>query len=66
MRTIKNLLPHICLILCGTFITFFIVDKFNPEMAFINNDASKLMLLVLCLVSIAVSLMLVLRRRRED
>ena len=47
------------------FITFFIVDKFNPEMAFINNDASKLMLLVFCLVSVVVSLMLILRNRQE-
>lgn len=66
MRTLRNLFPHICLILSGVFITFFILDKFNGEMAFINNDASKLMLLLFCLVSIVVSMMLILQRRREE
>ena len=65
IKMIKNALPHICVILSGLFITFFIVDKFNAEMAFINNDASKLLLLLFCLVSVTVSSMMIWRNRRE-
>ena len=65
MRYIKSALPHICVILSGLFITFFIVDKFNAEMAFINNDASKLLLLLFCIVSVAVSSMMIWRNRQE-
>lgn len=66
MRTVRNLLPHVSLILSGTFITLFILDKFNTEMAFINNNIAKTMLLIFCLVSVCVSLMLILKRRKEE
>lgn len=66
MRIIKNLLPHVSLILSGMFITFFILDKLNPNMAFINNDATKLLLLLFAIVSLIVSLRLILHIRREE
>ena len=64
MRTFIKSLPHICAILAGTFLTLLIVDKFNAEMAFINNGIAKTLLLVFCLVAIAVSLMQMLLNER--
>lgn len=66
MRNLRSALPHICVILAGTFITLLIVDKFNAEMAFINNNMAKSMLLVFCLVSIVVSLMQMLQRKEGE
>jgi hypothetical protein len=66
MKTVKNVLPHICVIMSGMFITFFIVDKFNLEMAFINNDTTKFLMLVFSVVSIVVSSMLIYKNRREE
>ena len=53
MRIFRKLLPHAGIILALMFITFFIVDKFNGAMNFINNDISKALLLLFALVSIA-------------
>jgi hypothetical protein len=48
------------------FITFFILDKLNPNMAFINNDATKLLLLLFAIVSLVVSLRFILHIRQEE
>ena len=49
MRIFRKLLPHAGIILALMFITFFIVDKFNGAMNFINNDISKALLLLFAL-----------------
>ena len=53
MKTVKNimhrffgLLPHVNIALSICFIVFFVVDRLNRAMAFINNDITKGMLLV--------------------
>ncbi|MBE6672639.1 MAG: hypothetical protein E7599_03850 [Ruminococcaceae bacterium] len=48
-----RLLPHLNFALAICFITFYIVDRFNRPMAFINNEISKGML-----VAFAVSVIL--------
>lgn len=40
LKVIEKLLPHITLILAVMFITFLILDQYNPMMNFVNNDFS--------------------------
>lgn len=47
------------------FITFFIVDKFNGAMNFINNDMSKALLLLFALIAIANSCFVIHQNRRQ-
>lgn len=43
----KDFLPHFTLVLCLMHVTFLIVDLFNRAMAFVNNDITKWLLVVL-------------------
>ena len=54
---LKNILPHIAIVLSLMLLVMFIIDRFNEAMAFINNDISKWLLCVLCVVSMIVALM---------
>jgi hypothetical protein len=40
MKRVKRILPHLLFILSGIFITFLILDEYNPTMDFINNSIS--------------------------
>ena len=54
---IKKVFPHISIILSLMLMVFFVIDRFNEAMAFINNNITKWLLCVFCIVSFIVSLM---------
>ena len=70
MNIIKNILPHIIIILSGIFIVFLILDNYNPTMNFINNTISIKLFWAFCILSIVNSVFLVISNRkafrRED
>lgn len=57
LNMLKKILPHIVIILCGIFITFLILDMFNPNMNFTGNSVSKILLAVLCVAGLAEAIM---------
>lgn len=65
MRIFQKLLPHAGIVLALMFITFFIVDKFNGAMNFINNDMSKALLLLFALIAIVNSCFVIHQNRRQ-
>ena len=65
MKLIRTLLPHAAIVFSLLFITFFIVDKINGAMNFINNNITKGMLLACALVSIANACFLIADNRRR-
>ena len=64
MNIIKNILPHIIIILSGIFIVFLILDNYNPTMNFINNTISMKLFWVFCILSIVNSVMIVISNRK--
>ena len=67
MGKLTRLLPHACVVLAGMFITFFVIDKFNGAMSVLGaNTLAKTLLLLFAIVSIIVSVMLIVRQRREE
>lgn len=67
MVKIKKLLPHLCIILAGMFITFYIIDQFNGAMSVLGSNAlAKLLLFVFCIIAIVVSGILISKQRREN
>ncbi len=64
MKTVEKVMPHISIILSGMMIVFFVVDRFNSAMAFIDNDGTKILLLLLSVTSIINASMLVAHQRR--
>jgi hypothetical protein len=52
LNIVMKLLPHITFILSIMFITFLILDQYNPMMNFVNNDASMKLLAVFCVATL--------------
>lgn len=65
-RIITRALPHITIILGLMTLVFFVVDGFNPIMAFMSNELSKKIFAVLAVCGIASSVMLIARQWQED
>lgn len=63
---LAGLLPHVCLILSLMMITFVITDRYNRAMAFINNDITKALLLILALLVIVQSILLIRTNRKRQ
>lgn len=66
LEKLAGLLPHICLILSLMMLTFVITDRYNRAMAFINNDITKSLLLVLAILVIAQSVLLIRVNRKRQ
>lgn len=66
MNLIKKILPHICIILSGMIVTFFIISQFNNAMGLMENDMTKAIIFILGIVAIIVSSMLISKQRREN
>ena len=61
----RKILPHAAIILSAMYLVFFCIDRVNTAMAFINNDMTKILLLVLCLVSVVNALLLIKDERKK-
>jgi len=57
MNKLHALFSHLTLILALTFLTFLVLDQFNPLMNFIDNNISRGLLALLCLSGAAQSLL---------
>lgn len=66
MKILKNILPHVCLMLSAVYLTFFILDKYNPGREFLNRPQIKALILVFAILSAIVSILLVRHNRREE
>ena len=49
---LRKLLPHAAIIISAMYFVLFFIDRVNPAMAFINNDMTKILLCVLCVIAI--------------
>ena len=49
MTKLHTLLSHLTVILALMFLTFLILDQFNPMMNFVDNGISRVLLAALCL-----------------
>ena len=65
-RIITRALPHITIILGLMTLVFFVVDGFNPIMAFMSNELSKKIFAVLAVCAGTSSVMLIGRQWQED
>lgn len=66
MKWIRSALPHISLMLSAVFVTYYILDQYNPSRTFLNRPALKALLLLFAILSAIVSILLVRHNRREE
>lgn len=62
---LRKVLPHAAIVLSGMYVVFFLIDRVNQAMAFINNRITKRLLLVLCVIAIIESIWLIRDERRK-
>ena len=48
---LRRLLPHAAILICNMYIVFFLIDRVNNAMNFIDNRLTKGLLLALCVVT---------------
>ena len=62
---LKTIAGHAIMILSGMYIVFFLIDRVNTAMAFINNRYTKFLLLIFCALSAYLALAAIYERRAE-
>jgi hypothetical protein len=65
MRALRIILYNLNIILAGMFITFQILDLYNPTMNFIGNSITVYMLFAFCILSIINSCILLAQSRKR-
>lgn len=62
---LRKILPHAAIVISGMYLVFFLIDRVNSAMAFINNGITKRLLLVLCAISVVNAIYLIRDDRRK-
>jgi len=62
----KGLLPHGAILICNMYIVFFLIDRVNTAMCFIDNGITKGLLVIMCAISMITSISLMRAQRRAD
>ena len=65
-KRIIRILPHLTIILSLMFITFWILDIYNPLMNFLSSDLSKGLLLLLCISALITAMITVALDRKYN
>ena len=65
IKKFTGMLPHCAILICNMYIVFFLIDRVNTAMAFIDNDITKGLLAAMCLISIWCSALLMKKKRRR-
>ena len=51
-KKIKGLLPHAAILICNMYVVFYLIDRVNKAMNFIDNGLTKGLLLILCVITL--------------
>jgi len=62
---LRKILPHVAIVLSNMYLVFFAIDRVNSAMSFINNNITKILLVVLCIISTINASFLILDQRRK-
>lgn len=62
----KKVLPHNSIVLSGMVIIFYIIDQFNNSMALLEDDVTKVLILILGISAILTATLLISMQRWEE
>lgn len=63
---LSKLLAHSAIVISLMYFVFFFIDRVNSAMGFINNNITKVLLFILCVLSICNSIRLIALDRRVE
>lgn len=66
MKRLISIIPHITIIMSIMFITLWILDKYNPNMNFLDSRLSSILMLVLFILTIVTSIIAIAFDRKLD
>ncbi|MFT3951358.1 MAG: hypothetical protein QM689_05305 [Oscillospiraceae bacterium] len=66
LQLLKTALAHCSVILSMLFITFVILDIFNPGIHFVENTASRILLVILCICAGATAYLSIFADRKKN
>ena len=52
IKRLRSLLPHAAILICNMYVVFYLIDRVNPAMNFIDNRLTKGLLLALCAIAL--------------
>ena len=58
MEKFKRMLPHVAILICNMYIVFFLIDRVNPAMNFIDNRLTKGLLWTFSLLTLLDALLI--------
>lgn len=61
-----GMLPHGAILIANMYIVFFLIDRVNTAMCFIDNDITKGLLVIMCLLSVIISASGIHHQRRAE
>ena len=61
-----GLISHLSIVLAVMMITFYVTDRYNRPMAFINNDLTKMLMLVMSILIVVQSVYIICVHRRKQ
>jgi hypothetical protein len=62
---IRKLCAHCAIIISGMYIVFYCIDRVNPAMSFIDNDITKMLLVILAALSVLNGIFVIAEERRK-
>ncbi len=65
MKTVGRILPHVSIVLSGMLVVFFVLDRFNPSMGYLDNPGERALLLGLAITSVANAILLIQLQRKD-
>ncbi|MBR6767707.1 MAG: hypothetical protein IKM02_07140 [Clostridia bacterium] len=62
----KGILPHGAILICNMYIVFYLIDRVNTAMCFIDNGITKALLVIMCVLSAGISVSLIRARKKAE
>ena len=66
LKIIQSVLPHVLVVLSGIFMTFLVLDGYNPTMDFISNPVSLKLFWVFCILTVFNSVINIVSNRKKQ
>lgn len=66
LRNILTLVPHVSIVISGMMIVFFIIDRFNDAMGFMESDVTKVLIFILSISAITTAVLAMVYRTRLE
>lgn len=61
----RKIFPHAAIVLSAMYVVFFHIDRVNSAMAFIDNGITKVLLYVLCALSVVNAIVIISDDRKK-